>query len=104
MADSPELNQATGPAGYEAMMRKRYFVFLGAEHDRKWLEHGQHVGWTGHKYARRGDEVWFYITAPVSAIVAHGMKLGDYKHPSDSDPKWNRRLMNEVFVYHADLL
>jgi hypothetical protein len=36
-------------------------------------------GWGCHRETRKGAELWFYITAPVSAIVAVGTALRDAK-------------------------
>lgn len=36
-----------------------------------------HDGWGCPKAVREGDHVWFYITAPISSIVAHGNALRD---------------------------
>lgn len=41
--------------------------------------------WSSLKDAKRGDDLWFYITAPVSAIVATGVALSD-AHPGKNWP------------------
>ena len=48
---------------------KSYFVFLGSPDDRQWLIKDHNVGWTSHTEAEINDCAFFYITAPVSAIV-----------------------------------
>lgn len=86
-------------------MAKRYFIFLGSKDDKQFLEADEVVGWTSHDRARKDDEIFFYICAPHSAIVAHGIKVyeDDWTHPPDTDKRFSGRAMTDIVVRRADL-
>lgn len=80
------------------MTDKNYFVFLGSIDDSSCLITDAVVGWTSHKAIAVDDVVFFYIVAPVSAIVAEGIIVSDNWLNEDVGSKWEGRLMSEIVV------
>lgn len=79
-------------------MDKNYFILLGSIEDSACLITDEIVGWTSHKAVAVDDEVFFYITAPVSAIVASGIVLSENYTYEDFRSKWDGRLMTEIVI------
>lgn len=52
--------------------------------------------WTINMLAKKGDVVLFYITAPVSAIVATGVAVNDAKRSADPESDWNGFFMCDI--------
>jgi hypothetical protein len=80
------------------MSNQNYFILLGSIDDSTCLVTDADVVWTSHKAANPDDVVFFYITAPVSAIVASGIVEGDYWLNEDIESRWEGKLMNEISI------
>lgn len=78
----------------------QHFIFLGSPEDAGWLtgESEPEVGWTTHAMIEPGDQVYFYITAPTSAIVAVGTRLDDEWICEEYGSRWEGRTMHDVRV------
>lgn len=83
---------------------KNNFVLLGgmADYDRAdgdcLLKNSgdDHVVWTAHKNMKPGDRAFFYITAPVSAIVAAGTVFYEPWTNENLNSRWSNYPMTEI--------
>lgn len=81
---------------------RSYYIFLGSPEDRHWIQNNETVGWTSHRDAELDDRVFFYITAPVSAVVGYGHICGGFKN-EDIRSKYYERWMSEILVINDSL-
>lgn len=84
------------------MDSKSYFIFLGSADDSHYLEPDDVVGWTSQSEAEPDDMVFFYITAPVSAIVASGHIRSNWLNEIVNS-RYEGRLMSDILVNNNSL-
>ena len=82
---------------------RHHFVFLGSKEDSLNLKRKNVVGWTSHSEVAVGDRIFFYITSPISAIIATGIATGHSWENEDFNSRWAGRLMTEAIVFQDDL-
>ena len=80
-----------------------YYIFLGSQADRHHLKKFDLVGWTAHKNFTLNDTAFFYITAPVSAIVACGVMLEKLWVDDDPNSKWKGKVFAEIYIQSDSL-
>lgn len=74
-----------------------YFIFLGQpSHGDAFGADDDSVIWTARKNALFNDVVFFYFTAPVSAIVACGRVIDEVWLNEDIQSDWEGKWMAEV--------
>ena len=56
---------------------------------------GDYSGWTINSKAKIGDEVFFYLKAPLSSIVARG-RVQNMPKREDSDSEWFGHFMSDI--------
>lgn len=83
-----------------------YFVLLGGMADFNRADgdallstlKGDHVVWTAHKNMRPGDLIFFYITAPISSVVASGIVRSEIWINAEKDSRWSNYPMAEIKI------
>lgn len=87
------------------MEKRKTFIVLGSPLNGELLleadlPNGAETCWTLHKTATAGDRILFYITAPVSGIVAVGTMRGESQYQSNPTADWYKHYLGAVEDLH----
>ncbi len=80
------------------MNNKNYFILLGSPEDTQHLIKSKEVHWTAMKQCKTEDVCFFYIVAPISAIVAQGVIDEAVWKNCNPNSRWKNRWIADVYI------